>query len=238
VVPELAALGLPADLLPGDDVLRCLDTLRATDDAAAYVQLALTSALQRLPEAPDLPTRPGDVLVVVGDLDRAMEFALGVAADGGIDEDDVIVASEARHRRGVGTRSLISSIDDAAQLAARCRRSPQPTIVAMHSTISAEPDRWAARMLEALAPSAVWGVTAATHKAEDVAAWATGLHGLDALCVEDVDATVSPAQALAIGVPIACLDGRKATPALWATVLAGRLMLGAMVHATHAAQEA
>jgi hypothetical protein len=74
----------------------------------------------------------------------------------------------------------------------------------------------------------VWGVAGATHKAEDVAAWADGLGGIDALAVEDSASTISPAQVLATGIPVASLDGQRATPVLWAALIAARLMVATL----------
>jgi hypothetical protein len=225
VQPGLAALGLPDGLLPEHTVLACLEELSTSEDAQTYVEVALTSALQQLPEAPLPPQRPGSLLVIVGDLDRALECAGALADREGIDLDTVVVASQARHRRGVSARHLVASPEVAADLAERSRRLPHPLIVAMHAPVSAEPDRWATRMLAALAPTAVWGVAPATHKSEDLAAWADGLGGLDALALEDLSATTSPADVLAAGIPVASLDGRHATPALWAALIAARLLL-------------
>jgi hypothetical protein len=220
----LAALGLPGHLLPEASVLRCLEGLRTTEDAHTYVQIALTSALQALPPAPTAPERPGSVMVVVGELDRALECAAQIADRVGVDLEAVVVASQARHRRGIASRHLVATPDEAVELVARSRRGTGPTIIAMHAPVSADPDRWATRMLVALAPTAVWGVAPATVKAQDLGAWADGLGGLDALAMDDMAATSSPAQALAAGVPVACLDGQRATPALWAALIAARLL--------------
>jgi hypothetical protein len=225
VQPGLAALGLPTGLLPESTVLSCLEALSTSEDAQTYVEVALTSALQQLPDAPLPPQRPGTLLVIAGDLDRALECAGTLADREGIDLDTVVVASQARHRRGVAARQLVASPDEAADLAERSRRLPHPLIVALHAPVSAEPDRWATRVLAALAPTAVWGVASATHKSEDLAAWADGLGGFDALALEDLSATTSPADALAAGIPVASLDGRHATPALWAALIAARLLL-------------
>ena len=225
VQPGLAALGLPDGLLPEHTVLSCLEALSTSEDAQTYVEVALTSALQQLPDAPVPPHRPGSLLVMIGDLDRALECAAALAYREGIDLETVVVASQARHRRGVAARHLVSSPGEAADLAERSRRLPHPLVVAMHAPVSAEPDPWATRMLAALAPTAVWGVAPATHKSEDLAAWAEGLGGLDALALEDLSATTSPADVLAAGIPVASLDGRHATPALWAALIAARLLL-------------
>ncbi len=225
VQPALASLGLPADLLPEDSILSCLEKLSTTNDAQTYVEVALTSALQRLPAPPQPPDRPGSVMVIVGDLDRALECAATLADRAGIDLDTIVVASQARHRRGVMARHRLSTPEEAAELASRSRRMPHPVIVAMHAPVSAEPDRWAMRLLAALSPAAVWGVASATHKCEDLAAWGEGLGGLDALALEDLAATTSPADALASGIPVAILDGQHATPALWAALIAARLLI-------------
>ncbi len=229
VQPGLAALGLPTGLLPESTVLSCLEALSTSDDAQTYVEVALTSALQQLPDAPLPPQRPGSLLVIAGELDRALECAATLADREGIDLDTVVVASQARHRRGVASRQLVAAPDEAADLAERSRRLPHPLIVALHAPVSAEPDRWATRMLAALAPTAVWGVASATHKSEDLAAWADGLGGFDALALEDLSATTSPADVLAAGIPVASLDGRHATPALWAALIAARLLLARAV---------
>ncbi len=223
--PALSALGLPAGLLPESTVLSCLEALSTSDDAQTYVEVALTSALQQLAAAPVPPDRPGSLLVMVGDLDRTLECAAALAYREGIDLETIVVASQARHRRGVAARLLVAAPDEAADLAERSRRLPHPLVVAMHAPVSAEPDRWATQMLAALAPTAVWGVAPATHKSEDLAAWAEGLGGLDALALEDLWATTSPADGLAAGIPVASLDGRPATPALWAALIAARLLL-------------
>jgi hypothetical protein len=225
VQPALAALGLPDGLLPEHTVLSCLEALSTSEDAQTYVEVALTSALQQLPPAPVPPDRAGSLLVMVGDLDRTLECAAALAYREGIDLETIVVASQARHRRGVAARLLVASPDEAADLAERSRRLPHPLVVAMHAPVSAEPDRWATRMLAALAPTAVWGVAPATHKSEDLAAWAEGLGGLDALALEDLWATTSPADVLSAGIPVASLDGRHATPALWAALIAARLLL-------------
>ncbi len=225
VQPGLAALGLPEGLLPESTVLSCLEALSTSEDAQTYVEVALTSALQQLPDAPVPPHRSGGLLVLVGELDRALECAAVLADRQGIDLDTIVVASQARHRRGAAARHLVASPDEAADLAERSRRLSHPLFVAMHAPVSAEPDRWATRMLAALAPTSVWGVAPATHKSEDLAAWADGLGGLDALALEDLSATTSPADVLAAGIPVASLDGRPATPALWAALIAARLLL-------------
>ena len=63
----------------------------------------------------------------------------------------------------------------------------------------------------------------ATAKSEDVTAWAGALGGLDALAVDNLDATVSPAASLASGIPVARLDGHPANAARWTATIVDRV---------------
>jgi hypothetical protein len=225
VAPSLMALGLPETLLPDTAVMGCLETLSMLEDGQAYVHLALVTALSNLPEPPPPPDAAGSLLVVAGEFSRSLAFANKVASQVGIDPEQVVIAPEARRRAGVGNRVVVRTPEEALQITARSRRQPTVTIVALHAPVSADANPWVCRMLDALEPTAVWGVAGATSKCEDVSAWADGLGGLDALAMEDVTSTMSPAQVLATGIPVASLDGRRATPALWAAVIAGRLLL-------------
>lgn len=221
----LAAVGLPGSLLPAPDVLGCLDTLTGTEDAAAYLQLALARSLHGLPAVPAVPTGSGRLLVVAGELDRAWEVARRLAVEAGADAADVRVAAPKRPRRRVERRLLVTGVDDAEMLMSERRRTKAVTVVALDAPVSARPDPFCHDLLDALVPTAVWGVASATHKGEDVAAWAEALGGLDALAVVDAASSTSPGTLLELGIPVASLDGRAATPALWAAVLVGQLLL-------------
>lgn len=96
---------------------------------------------------------------------------------------------------------------------------PVPVVVAIHSEISGPTCLRAAEVLASLRPAAVWGVVDAVTKPEDIAAWAANLGGVDALLVDNVGGTVSPAAVLRSGVPVARLDGRPATATRWARTI-------------------
>jgi hypothetical protein len=228
VAPSLMALGLPETLLPDPAVLGCLETLSTLEEGQAYVHLALVTALSALPEPPPPPATAGSLLVVAGEFSRALGLANRLASQAGLDPEQVVVASETRRRAGIGGRMVVRTPEEALQITARSRRQPAVTIVALHAPVSADANPWVCRMLDALEPTAVWGVASATSKSEDVSAWADSLGGLNALAMEDITSTMSPAQVLATGIPVASLDGRGATPALWAAVIAGRLLLERM----------
>ena len=81
-----------------------------------------------------------------------------------------------------------------------------------------------AHLIASLRPTAVWGLVDATCKAEDIAAWADALGGIDALALENLDATVSPAAALGAGIPVVRLDGRPASAARWTATIVDRMI--------------
>ena len=67
-------------------------------------------------------------------------------------------------------------------------------------------------------------VVEATRKPEDVEHWVDGLARVDALIVQDTDLSADPAAVLqSLAAPVAVVDGVRATPHRWASVLCERL---------------
>ncbi|MCU1375931.1 MAG: hypothetical protein JWO68_3217 [Actinomycetia bacterium] len=200
---ELLSLGIPESMLP-------------TDMSPGMAVAALLRSL-RLPSAPPLPTRPGSVTVVIGDRRAAARLAADVAGELSLSKRDIWIAEPGPEGR---PGRLVTAADAAAE---RRTWTGGPSVVALTAPSGAGDLRWAESMLDALEPSAVWGVVDAGRKPEDVQAWSDALGGLDALALEHLEATVSPAAVLQLGIPVARLEGQKATPALWAVLLAERI---------------
>lgn len=199
----LLELGLPDSMLPADM-------------SPGMAVAALLRSLH-LPAVPPLPWQPGAVTVIVGERRAAARLAADVAAELHLSKRDIWVAEPGPEGR---PGRLVTPADAAAE-----RRSwaGAPTVVALTAPAGARDARWAASMLDALEPAAVWGTVGADRKCEDVEAWAESLGGLDALALEHLESTVSPASVLRLGIPVARLEGQKATPALWAVLLAERI---------------
>ena len=111
--------------------------------------------------------------------------------------------------------------EDAAELAPGWRRS-RPAVVVVDAAVTGSPRSWATHLIASLRPTAVWGVVESTAKTEDIHAWAEALGGIDALALENLEATVSPASALAVGIPVARIDGQPATAARWVAAIVDR----------------
>jgi hypothetical protein len=206
----LVKLGLPATLVP-------------SVPSPAALEAALRSSLNRLPAAPPLPRGTGSVVAVVGERGAAMKLARELATEAGLDPDAVTVATRKRLPARTPSHLTITDTEDAAEKRRSWRRRDRPSVVVIDAELGGGKPAWAYHVLAALEPESTWGVVDATRKTEDVAAWMHGLGGVDALAVNEVDSTVSPAAVLQLDVPVGRIDGRAATPALWAALLTERL---------------
>jgi hypothetical protein len=232
---SVAAHEAPAEqdrFSPGDPVAEALrgaglddELVQVVSEARHQVSLeaALVQAFSTVPAAPTLPRSPGSLLVVVGPGGPARRLAAALAGDMGVDPAGIPLASlDAGAYSFVTGALLVRSADEGAERAPGWRRS-NPAVVVVDACVTGPHRSWASHVIGALRPTAVWGVVDATSKTEDIGAWAEALGGIDALALENVDATVSPASALKVGLPVARLDGQPATATRWAAALIDRM---------------
>ncbi|MGY1751748.1 hypothetical protein [Blastococcus sp. SYSU D01042] len=215
VVSRLADLGVPADLL---------DAAFTAAVAADGTYAALTRALgERLAEAPELPTGAGDVLFVVGPGVETLRAARSLAATLRLDTDRVQWATRGDLVGLAPESSRMSTIDAALRRRQDAAASGTVTIVAVDAPLRTDA-YWMAQMLAIWSPVAVWAVVEATRKPEDLEHWIDGLPRVDALVVQDTDLSADPAAVLhRLAAPVAVVDGVRATPHRWASVLCERL---------------
>jgi len=208
---ELTRLGLPAHLLPADV------------DEPVYP--ALLQTLRRLPRAPRTTNRAGEVLAVVGPLHLALDLAREMARDLELPlASAVFVASSAPVDSAVAARRRVQDVNSARSYRAAWRHDPDLTVVAIDAPLTSAGAAQARAYLSAFDPTAVWGVVEATRKAHDVGTWARAVGGVHALALTGVEETADPAAILALGIPVGRLGGRAASPAVWASLLTGRLV--------------
>ena len=206
---RLGRLALPDRLLP-------------TRIDPANPAAGLLEALADLPVAAPAPALGGSVLAVVGDRLLALWLARQLAGELRLDPNEVMLAAGAHD--GLVPEHL--HLADPATTSERRRgwtRRHGPTVVVVEARPGSLEVPWARHMLAALEPTAVWGVVEASRKTEDVVAWSEDLGKVDALLVEAIGSTTSPAAILGPGIPVARLDGRPADPAAEAALLAARL---------------
>ena len=207
----LSRLGLPAHLLPVDS------------NEAVYP--ALLQALRRLPKVPRTTNRAGEVLAVVGPLHLALDVARELARDLGLPlASAVFLATTGPVDTEVSARQQLQDVDTAASCRATWRRRRNLVVVAVDAPLTSAGAEQARSYLAALGPTAVWGVVEATRKAHDVGAWTRAVGGVHALALTGVEETADPAAVLALGIPVGRLGSRPASPAVWASLLTGRLV--------------
>jgi len=216
LVVRLLTLGLP-DFLLGPDF---------TDDAATRgVYAALTRTLsERLPVAPHLPTLPGQVLMVVGPGAETFAAARSLAFSLRLEPEDVQWAAAGTLAGLAPEGSRITSLETAIERQQASTVRGTVTIVAVDAPLRTSGGPWLEHMLTIWSPTAVWAVLDATRKPEDLVPWLDGLPRLDAVVVQDTDSTADPAAVLDhVSVPVALVDGARATAHRWASLLCERL---------------
>jgi hypothetical protein len=207
-VEQLRHLGVPDGLLP--------------DPAALSLPKEFERALRIGSSYLELPSAPGDVIAVVGDIAGAWDTAELISAHLGLPGDCVVVAGRQRTSRA-WLPNMVSSEAVAARQRMSWARATMPTVVAVdYPTVS--PDDLAARLLAALRPTATLAVVSAATKPADISDFVQNVTPMDALAVTDTVATRTPAAVLELGVPIALVDGLPATPEVWSCLLLGRVM--------------
>jgi hypothetical protein len=215
VVRRLTGLGLPA---------RLLGSTFAADVERHGLYAALTRALGlRLPAAPEMPKGAGEVLFVVGAGVETLRAARSLAASLCLDPERVQWATPGDLAGLAPEGSRMSTIDAAMARRQDAANAGTVTIVAVHAPMRADA-YWMKQMLAIWSPVAVWAVVEATRKPEDVEPWLDAMARVDALIVQDTDLSADPAAVLhRVAAPVAVLDGVRATPHRWASLLCERL---------------
>jgi hypothetical protein len=184
---------------------------------------SIVEAFQALPVAEPAPDGPGETLVVIGESTHAVEVCRHVAAHLRLDTDDILFAGRNAIAAGVSGKKRIASAHDARVWAKRLRKSDASSLVAIEAAL--DESSWAASIVEAIRPTAVWVVIDASRKTSDVAHHLQGLRRVDALALRSTLSSGDPASALSLRLPVALLDGRPPTPYAWAAMLCERLSL-------------
>ena len=207
---ELRALGVPEHLSAG---------IGSTNPHADLVEVFKT-----LPTAPALPRRPGDVIVVVGDVASALPAARALAKKMRLDPAKILLAADSAVGTGVHGSRRITGPADAERRARRMHRADVAHIVVIDAPLDGgDGAEWAEEIADAVGATQVWAVVDATRKVGDIADQLDRLGGVDALVVERADVTRDPASILELRLPVAVLDSRPATPRAWADLISGRL---------------
>ncbi len=218
-VPAPAISGTPA-ITPAPAIPT--PEARASEVATArrLCDLDLTELLAHLDQlVPDLaiPSQPGAIVAVVGDPTSVRSVAVAVASRLGLVEADVVVAGP--EPTEVSPWLAVTDVRTARARASRWRDSDRPTVVAVELSPGADGHAWAAAMLEALGADQVRLVAKAWQLTDQLGAKAKALGGVDGLDLVEMDAAAEPELFLELDLAVLGIDGRHATPELWAALM-------------------
>jgi hypothetical protein len=205
--PELTSARAPAWGQAAVALLNAGVPAQLLDQAGSVEQV-----LERIPDPPHPPRRPGQVLALVGPRDAAAATAALLRLQWQLPAEAVVEA---------GPDGLASS-----SAAVRWRMH---TAEAGHSWLLVVPSgddptarHLATALVAAVQPDQVWAVVDARMKREDAARWLEQVGAArrpDGLAVQGLLDTSDPGTVLGLGVPVAWADGVPASRVLWAAVL-------------------
>jgi len=207
---RLHGLGIPQHFLPSD----------GTGDLLA----ALVAALRALPPAPQPPTRPGDILAVVGDGETTWDAALNLAASVQLDERAMVYVTARSASTRIAPTRRITAVDQIPPRRERWVKRTTPVIAVVDAPMAPQYGEFGRSALQALDAAATWLVVPATRKTGDVALWVKRLGRADALILTDVEASADPAAVLSLGIPVARLDNEIANTRTWGGLILQRLV--------------
>ena len=173
---------------------------------------SVAEVLRRIPEPPQPPRSPGQVLVVVGPGESASQVVTLLRMQWQLPEDAVVEA---------GPEGLTSS-GAVVRWRMRTGQATHPWLLVVGVADDPTARTLAAGIVAAAQPDQVWAVVDARTKRVDAARWLEQVGGArrpDALAVQGLLDTSDPGTVLGLGLPVAWADGMPASRVLWAAVL-------------------
>jgi hypothetical protein len=193
---KLAEIGVPIGWVPDD---------------APHVYAAVEALVGRLPEAPTLPTAPGQLVVIAGPAAAIAPAAHGIRKQLRLPESSVWAVG------GPGEPAICDSWQ--ASVAATAHRLSGERVAVAAVATDALDAELAAELIAALKPDALWVHVDATRKPSDTRAMVQEFGPPTALFVTGAARTASPASVWELDVPVALLDGLPPTRSSWAVLL-------------------
>jgi len=209
VVRNLMSVGMPEPM--------------ARQITGADTYAGVLSVLAARPSAPGIPDGPGEILVLAGDLNLGVAVGRHLLDQIGVPENHLLLAAESTAGTGLHSSRLISSREGAESRAEKLHNADQAWVVVMDAPVGGTDPLWVNEMCDAIGATAVWAIVDATRKTADTARHLRTLGEVEALVVHSVDITADPASVLGLDLPIYSLDGKAATPHVWAAMLCARI---------------
>jgi len=203
----LAEIGVPAALL-------------------AVTPLTLAAVLDQIPVAAPAPRRPGEVLAVIGNASDLAALEPLLAERMRLAPSDVVHVGNAMRYDpsafGPDRPTRVASVPSLSAWRSRAPMARHAWLVLIPADGDTDARAEAAEMAFAARPTQLWAVVDARTKPGDAARWLDQVgsqHPIDALAVRALADTSAPGTVLALGRPVAWLDGLPTSRVVWAAAL-------------------
>jgi len=190
---RLAAAGLAEEYLP--------------DPFFSQPALALPLRLGTLPAPSTVPSRPGDVLVVVGDVDESVKVAEQVARR--IDEEEAVIVVSHRRLNPSPAHLRAHSPLEAGTIVLKRRLAGLVSVVVLDSLCR---EGFVPSTVAGLKPDATWAVVPASWDERRTRSLEALVGRIDAVAIHGFLSTDRPAGLIGRSWPVAYLDGWEANP--------------------------
>jgi hypothetical protein len=188
----------------------------------ALPELNLSDLLDRLDPLVPRPVLPPEhgIVAIVGDPVHAARTAEQLCApQGGDTEQSVVLLVRDSRRDHHEEWPVLTDLADAIAQRRRWKNRPAPTFVAIALDLSEEGIRWVRNALIALDPVQVRYAAPAWRSPEEHGERIDAIASVDAVDLVHLDSSVEPSTFLGLSPPVSTLDGRPASPGLWAAYL-------------------
>jgi len=209
VVMNLLGVGLPPAL--------------AAEIVGSDTYAGVLGALAHRPAAPEIPSAPGEILVLAGDLAHIVPIGKQLLHSIGVDQTHLLLAGTTTAGTGLHSSKVMHTPAQAEARAERLQSADCAWVVLMDAPVGGTDPVWVNEICDSLGATAVWAVVDATRKTADTARHLRTLGDVEALVVHNVELTADPATVLGLDLPIVSLDGKPATPHSWAALLCARI---------------
>lgn len=195
---------------------------RVTDERTrALTELPLPELLAKIDRLLPLNVSrpPAGIVAVVGDAEDAVSTARRLALWSRRPEQSSVVLLAPDLRSRDSSRVVVTSLALAADQRNRWARRTGTTFVAVALDPGDAGSAWVRRALEVLDPAQVRYAAPAWRSANEALDRVRMIGGVDCLDLVQLDQSSAPAEFLSLEPPVATVDGRPATPELWAAHL-------------------
>ena len=162
--------------------------------------------------ATEVPRRPGQVLVLIGEALQGFKAAHQIATSARIPTTTSIVVTQTEAPLpGVPSDRQVSTMAEARRVAAQLGRDKGPVIFIIDAPISIASDpngrAWIRDVVKASQAHQVWAIVDATRQTATLTRWVRAVGDVSALVVHDVASADYPEGVYDIGLPVVFRDG-------------------------------